>query len=512
MRVLTNLKSVIIQLSTRKSDNLISGLRLMPTQKLSQKELASLIRNGENEQVEFKLEDEYQTEFAEVLISCANTGLAAYLIVGIEDDPIKVRGVRNVKAVTDKLVNAARQAEPSLLPYVDISPYNIDNQTIVVVALPPNLPDVYHVTGKYLRRRGSQKIPINPEELLRMLYQRGGKHYENYPLSNASLDDIDWQQVDNYLKKRIEKRASLIPDNIDRVELLRKLEVLAPGDVPTVAGILFFGKEPQKFFPAHVIKAARFKDTSTTAFLDHEIISGTIPDMIDRAFLFVERNTRHGARIEGLLRVEEDEYPAEAVREILANACIHRDFVITDSSIRCQIFTNRIEVDSPGGLLPGVTVSSIMTTSRLRNRKLAELLYHIGYIEAQGTGIRRVVNLMQKAGLETPKFMDQSYSLFVTLPGPEYSQAIEQQISSSNPNLSSLPFSEKELEGLNLRQRQFLVMLANSGRLNRQDYQNTFKVSERTAKSDIKVLRDRNLVEMTGGSKNTSYILAKATS
>ena len=466
-------------------------------QSLDNEQLTKLIQTGENEFVEFKLEDEFQTVLADVLMSQANTGQACFLIIGVEDHPVKVRGVINVKAVTDKLVNAARQVTPSLLPYLDIASFTLHNKTVVVASLPDALPKVYHVGGKYLRRRGSQKIPINAEELLRLLYQRGGEHYEDQPMPQSSLDDINWEQVDKYLERRRQYRSSRIPPDTDRLELLRKLGVLTVGDVPTVACILFFGRDPQVFFPMNVIKAARFMDTGVQRFLDQEIIGGTIPDMIDAAFNFVQRNTRHGASIVGLQRFEEDEYPAEAVREILANACVHRDLTITDATIRCQVFSNRIEIDSPGGLLPGVTTDNLMSMSRLRNRKLAELLYQSGYIEAQGTGIRRVVELMQQSNLPGPRFQDHTISLFVTLLGPEHvtltSETAADQTpstSSTTQNLNALPFTATQLEGLNQRQRRFLVSLVNAGNLTREDFEQTFQISSRTAKNDLKELKD----------------------
>lgn len=462
---------------------------------LTNEEVSALIRQGENDYIEFKLEDEYQTELAEVLMSQANTGLSSYLIIGVEDHPIKVRGVKSVKAVTDKLVNAARQVVPTLVPYLHISSHTVATRIVIVASLPANVPDVYHVAGKYLKRHGSQKIPITAEELLRLMYHRGHKSYENQPVPKATLDDIDWLQVDRYLERRAHTRNTRIPPDIDRVELLHKLEVITEDGVPTVAGILFFGKDPQSFFPSQLIKAARFSDNTTREFIDREVIAGTIPDMIDSAYRFVARNIRHGAKIVGLQRIDQDEYPAEAVREILANACVHRDLAINDSAIRCHIFSNRIEIDSPGGLLPGVTLENLLRVAKLRNRKLAELLYHIGYVEAEGTGIGRVVKLMSEAGLQSPKFDDLGVSLFVTLPGPDYGEAEKSQ-KEATFSLGILPFSKMELVGLNLRQRKFLSALVNSGRLTRNDYERTFEVSSQTATNDLRVLQDRKLIEL----------------
>lgn len=483
------------------------------TEPLTNIEVEALMRGGENEAVEFKSEDVFQTELAEVLMSQANSGHASYLLIGIDDQPVQIRGVKNVKGAIDKLVNAARQVVPSLIPYITITEQRVGDRIVVVARLPANLPGIYHVAGKYLRRRGTQRIPMMPEELVPLIAQRN-TFYDSQPVAGATLADISWEQVDRYLELRERHRSSRIPRTVDRVELLQKLSVLTRDNTPTVAGILCFGRDPQHFFPFHVIKAARFKDTTTRSFLDQAIIGGTLPDMIETTVTFVQRNTRHGARITSIQRVDEDEYPPEAVRETLANACMHRDYLLSDASIRCHIFTNRIEIDNPGGLLPGVTVETLPMTNKQRNPKIAELLYHTGYAETQGTGIRRVLAAMHQAGRAAPNYYNLGYSLFVTLPGPEATSqtttstsVIQGSAQAASPSV--LPLNEVPLVGLNRRQREFLVMLANTGRMTREDYERIFTISARTAKSDLKILQDRGFIERSGSGRASYYVLAQ---
>ena len=118
--------------------------------------------------------------------------------------------------------------------------------------------------------------------------------------------------------------------------------------------------------------------------------------MIESAYAFVQRATRRARRtIHGLTRVDADAYPPVAVREAIANAVVHRDLAITGAVIRVFVFDRHIEINSPGGLLPGLTVENMARSTLLRNRHLADLLYHVGYIERQGTGIRRMQHAMR---------------------------------------------------------------------------------------------------------------------
>ncbi len=471
---------------------------------LRPEEVRALIRGGETEQVELKLEDVFQTEVAEILMSMANAGGESYLILGVEDRPIKVRGIQHPKEVIDKLYNAARQVVPSLAHIITIERVYLDNKLVIVARLPASLPGVYHVSGRYLRRRGSQRLPIHAEELLRLLHLRGGGYYEDQPVPGASLADINPARLAWYIGRRESQRSSRLPSEPPIEEFLDKLGLLQSG-YPTVAALLFFGHDPQRFFPYHVIRAMAFADNTAARILDRKDIGGTIPEMIENTLTFVEKNTRHPARFEGAQRVDSNEYPLEAIREAVANGCAHRDMSITNGQLRVFIFADRILVDSPGELLPGVKIERLTQISRLRNPRLAQLLYDTGYMERAGTGISRMIRAMQEQGLEPPVFEEVANSLQVTLRGPDYST-----VRGAPPATILEPLVPPEMRAsLNPRQLRFLSLLRERGQMSRKDYEIALEVSERTANNDLLGLVRKGLVGTIGSSVRTVYTLKK---
>ncbi|MDB5082370.1 MAG: hypothetical protein JWP00_4294 [Chloroflexi bacterium] len=471
-------------------------------QQLTSEEVRSLIMGGTSEQVELRAEDITQTDIAEILMSMANAGSEAFLIIGAEDEPKDIPGVQQPKATADKIYKAAQQVIPSLVNVVTINRVNFDGKPVVITRIPPRLPGVYHVNGRYLRRRGSQTQPIQAEELLRLMHLRGGGYYEDQPVPGATLNDIDPARLTWYLARRDNQRNTPPPPEPPMDEFLDKLGLLQSG-YPTVAAILFFGKNPQRFFPYHVIRAMRFADTTTSRIMDRLDIGGTVPEMIEQTLAFIERNTQHPVRFEGALRLDEDEYPMEAVREAVANACAHRDMSITNGQMRVFIFTDRMLVDSPGELMPGVEIDRLTQISRLRNPHLAQLLYDTGYMERAGTGISRMIRAMQEHRLEPPIFEEVANSLQVTLHGPEY--GAEPEVSPVTL-LNSLASPELRAS-LNERQLRFLAVLMERRQMSRREYEATFEVSERTANNDLLGLVRKGLITTIGSSVRTLYVL-----
>ncbi len=469
---------------------------------LTIEEVRSFILGGKTDQIELKPEEILQTDIAEILMSMANAGSEAFLIIGADGASPNIQGLQQPKATAEKIYKAAQQVIPSLGNVVTINRFQLDGKPLVIARIPPRLPGVYHVDGRYLRRRGTQHLPIQAEELLRLMHLRGGGYYEDQPVPGASLVDIDPARLSWYMARRENQRSSPPPDPPPMDEFLDKLGLLQSGH-PTVAAILFFGKNPQRFFPYHVIRAMRFADTTTSRIMDRLDIGGTVPEMIEQTLAFIERNTQHPVRFEGALRLDEDEYPMEAVREAVANACAHRDMSITNGQMRVFIFTDRMLVDSPGELLPGVEIERLTLISRLRNPHLAQLLYDTGYMERAGTGISRMIRAMQEHHLEPPIFEEVANSLQVTLRGPEH--GAEQDMPSAMA-LNSLASPEMRAS-LNERQLRFLAVLLERRQMSRREYEASFEVSERTANNDLLGLVRKGLITTIGSSVRTLYVL-----
>ncbi len=149
-------------------------------------------------------------------------------------------------------------------------------------------------------------------------------------------------------------------------------------------------------------------------------MEGTLPEMIDKAVQFVARNTRHGLHIGSpwTARAQEvDEYPVEAVREAITNACCHRDY-LERAPIQIKVYDDRLTVSNPGGLLPGLDLAHLEGRHKARNPLLADWLQAMGYVERFGVGLIRMREAMTQAGLPAPELQATTDYFTVTLRGP----------------------------------------------------------------------------------------------
>jgi ATP-dependent DNA helicase RecG len=134
---------------------------------------------------------------------------------------------------------------------------------------------------------------------------------------------------------------------------------------------------------------------------------------------FVERNTRTAWRIEGLRREDVPEYPMKALREAITNAVMHRDWFMDGANVLVEIYTDRIEVSSPGGLPKGMTLSDLGRKSIRRNSLIADLLHRITFIEKAGTGIKRIRDEAREQGCPDPVFQETGFFTATFYPNPE---------------------------------------------------------------------------------------------
>lgn len=194
---------------------------------------------------------------------------------------------------------------------------------------------------------------------------------------------------------------------------------------PTVAGVLCFGRDPQSLIPDAVVDIAHYRGTVVgREQLIHfeKDVAGTIFDQLQRIESYLWQNTHHGMNTDSdsFQRRELHEYPRVVIRELAVNALSHRDYHLTDTSIRITLFRDRIQWDSPGGLPPGVTVQNILLQQKSRNRNISRVLYEAGYVEAFGQGLDIVVNVLRDEGMEEPRFEDIGAAFIVTVFGRKF--------------------------------------------------------------------------------------------
>jgi ATP-dependent DNA helicase RecG len=446
----------------------------------------------QDDRLAFLPEKVTRPRLAETLVALANAR-GGTLLIGIDSRSGQPQGLSNPGRTLDLAVQAALSTDPPLIvPLPEIE--HIEETPVLVVSIPRGMPNVYSYRGKFLIRQGGANRPLDPRRLRRLMLERGAVSFEALVADGATLDDLDWDKVENYTVQ-MSGLKSVGP----REALLRR-GCLAERDgalAPTHAGLLLFGLEPQRWLRSSEILLVRYSGTAMGDRFLREEARGTLPEQIRRAEAFVLDNMRRGVRLLGLERLEEGEYPAEAVREAIVNAIAHRDYQIRGDQIRVLMFSDRIEFYSPGRLPGHITVDNLVDERFSRNEAIVQILSDMGFIERLGYGIDRMISLMARAGLPAPSFAETAAGFQVILAG-------------QGSALLSRDVDDRRWRhlGLNERQEAALAYLAAEESITNREYQQLCPdVSAETIRRDLADLVQRDLVLKIGRKRGTYYIL-----
>jgi predicted HTH transcriptional regulator len=186
--------------------------------------------------------------------------------------------------------------------------------------------------------------------------------------------------------------------------------------VPTIGGLLLFGKDRFARFPDAWIQAGRFAGSNRARLLDSVEIRSFLPRAADEAIAFARKHLTHESIIEGVRREDRWSVPLVAIREALMNAIVHADYAQQGAPIRLALFDDRIEIENPGLLPFGLTIEDIRQgVSKLRNRVIGRVFHELHLIEQWGSGIQRMTSACQEAGLDAPKLEEIGMHFRVTI-------------------------------------------------------------------------------------------------
>jgi len=361
-------------------------------------ELYEVIAGGEDSFTEFKRDVSQRSNFASEMIAFANTE-GGRILVGVTDEG-QIVGVADPQRVEEAILNIAHDnCNPALRPTVDR--VETDEGLVLVVNVPRRL-GVPHEnnSGQCYIRVGSTKRLATPQERARLLQRAGLVHSDEAPVPGTTFTDLDQEAFGQYYFKIYE--ASLEQTDMPLPKMLENMRFLVR-DMDGVlrlslAGLLLFGKQPDRFVYHARISAVRWQGVEAgEVILDRQEIGGRLPQQIERAEAFVLRNTSLETRIEGVKQQDYPQYPRPVFREAIVNAVAHRDYSLEGAQILLYIFDDRIEVRSPGTLPNGVTLTNIRTHySKARNETIARVLLTLGYVNTLGSGIPRMIRLMRE--------------------------------------------------------------------------------------------------------------------
>jgi len=318
---------------------------------------------------------------------------------------------------------------------------------------------------------------------------------------DGSCKDIDLKEVNSFLLKS-ELSEDILNNNIKNT-LLNKLKVLEKVNdeiKPKNTAILFFGKDIPKFIPQHEIRMTKFADIIGTEILDSLDLKNPIYTLLDKCKNFIKSNTKTAQQITGFDRTDIDEYPYEAIREGIINAIAHRDYNISSMSIMFSIYPDRIEIISPGKLLPPATLEDLGKIPVHRNPKICELFRETKDMERRATGILKMKRIMEEHGLKQPKFEEIGDIFKVTFYGPKSMKDLLND--EKTVNLKELGLNNRQisaLEHMTINNKIFTVY----------SYIELFNVSRATALRDLNNLVKLDLVKTQKNGRQSEFYVDK---
>lgn len=375
-------------------------------------EILEIIKQGESKFIEFKEEEVHPDSLAKTMVAFSNSE-GGEIYIGIADDRT-IKGISK-KDIAEWVINISRtNCIPSVEPRIE--KIDFTEKAILVVEIPRGIEPRKSKDGRYYIRVGSTNREASAFELARLFQRTTLLNFDEKAISHARLNDIDLKKVNEYLQFR--RQRTLDESKISIPQLLSNIGILSLQDdeyFATVAGILVFGKEPQKYFRNAVIRTAYYpEDKISNHVIDQKEFGGTLPEQIEDAVAFVRKLMLLPSSLQGIKRHEKPEYPIEAIREAIINAVAHRDYSITGSAVRLFMFRDRLEIYSPGGLPNTLTIESIKLKQFSRNQTIMSYLAGYNYTEQRGEGIIKMIDAMLSAGLPEPVFQDIENEFCVT--------------------------------------------------------------------------------------------------
>ncbi|MCB0063782.1 MAG: putative DNA binding domain-containing protein [Caldilineaceae bacterium] len=387
-------------------------------------DLQRRIAAGENLHTELKLWPINPNSLAETLTAFANTD-GGQLLIGVSDNG-QMQGVTDTDAVMHTVDNIAyNNCEPPLTIVQETVTTDTGN-AVVVVNIPKGDQRPYRTNqGRFMIRTTSGKRPAARQELLRLFQAAESLYYDETTVQRATFADLAVPSIEQFFLEAQGYRWEQLGLPLERILVNWKLAQQSGETLhPTVAGTLFFAKDPQSFLPQAYVTALRIPGTTIDQDpRDRKQLTGPLRTILEDAMRFLNIHLPTSHRIQGMEPEVKLELPPEALREALVNACAHRDYTL-QSPIRLFIFDDRIEIRSPGGLPNSVTLEALpLGIHVLRNPIIYNTFLRMGLVTDAGSGIPRIIARVRQFTGQTPTWKLEGNEFVIALPRPQQSQS-----------------------------------------------------------------------------------------
>jgi ATP-dependent DNA helicase RecG len=463
-------------------------------------ELSQIVSRGEDGSHQFKEDIHNVDSLAAEMVAFSNYR-GGQIFIGVTDlKVLKGLSSDDVQRINQLISNAASQhvRSPIIVQTENIS---VGTRRIVIVLTIFEGSDkpYFDQSGVIWLKSGADKRRIKSKEELRHIFQENGDLYADEARVRVGIEALDLSLFSQFFKKFYN---SSLPESVPaQLQLLENMN-LAKGDRLTLAGLLLFGKEPQLHKPLFIIKAISFAGHKiANTYLDSEDFEGPIVKVFQGALAFIMRNLRKVQNQKSVNSIGDPEIPSLVFEELLVNALIHRDYHIM-SSIRLFVFSDRIEIISPGHLPNHLTVEKILSgTSIARNPILISFIAKgILPYRGLGSGIRRALE-----GWPQIQFVDDrdgcTFKTIIQRVDVEnaVSKLLEQQVNDTVNDTVNDPLSEVEI--------QILKLILKNPNISYQSIATNLEKSRITIGRHIQQLKSRKILQRIGSDKKGYWVV-----
>lgn len=341
--------------------------------------------------------------------------------LGISDKSRRIEGTDyNIRQLNELLTVPYDFCEPTVQVAIEKVPCTDDkgrDNHVVLMHIEPSSHVHANQADEVYLRVGDKSKKLGFNERLQLIYDKGERFFEDKPVPEAEMDDLDIDFVGEYIRKiGYRKNAiSFLTENKGFVKIKQGKEQIS------TAAILLFGKRPQNFFPRARIRFIRYDGTEERFGAEMNVVKdvifeGNILKMVMDSIAYLDTQIKEKTYLgkDGLF-ITEDEYPKFVRQEIIVNAVTHRAYSISGTDIQIKMFDNRIVVESPGKLPGLVRADNIRNTHFSRNPKIAEFLKAYNYVKEYGEGVDRMYREMAEAGLQEPQYYTNAFLLHTVI-------------------------------------------------------------------------------------------------
>lgn len=448
---------------------------------LSAEEIKKMVKDGESYHADFKRSVPPKVrELSEEVCGFANAS-GGYVLIGVDNDNQLVGAeINNSKrsAIQDSI------GEISPKPLYELYVVDVDGKLVWVIDVPPSKNKPHFVAGAAYIREGASCQKLTSAEEIRALFQQNNKVYFD-AMPEPKIDLATELDIDNFLEFRNE---SGISNNVNNEQILENLQIYDEDGCVKRGGVLFFAKEPERYFFQSVIRCVLFKGNEKIYILDDKTFGGPLPQQYKKAIEWLKGKLQVAYEITGEgPRKEIWEVPLSVFKESIINALSHRDYYEQGATITIEMFDDKIEISNPGELLP-IVAQNFGHKSISRNPLIFGLFNRMHLVEHIGSGIPRMRKDMLDAGLPEPDF-DTSGMFTVTFRRP------------------SKQSKEQILSQLTEAQRNIIALVNDNPSLTMEEIGNHIGIGRTKTYQNIKILREKGLLKRKGRKSDGLWVV-----